>query len=107
MSSFCHSAISLQFLINLSFISTPLLLLPAMCPSPQFAHLYSFGHLFVSSLVWSSSPQLSQTRFRLHLVFVCPYTYVAVMNYHEPVLVVVYSGIRWFSMDVDSILLLL
>ena len=72
-SSSSHSAVGLHFFNYPFFFSTSQLLLPAMCPSPQFTHLDSFGHWFVLSLVWSSSPQFRQTSFRLHLVFVCPY----------------------------------
>ena len=45
------------------------LLLPAMCPSPQFTHLDSFGHWFNSSLVWSSCSQFRQTTFLC--VYIC------------------------------------
>ena len=61
------------FLNTRSIISISQLLLPALSPSPQFTHWASFGHWFVLSLVWSSSPQVRQTAFRRHLVFVCPY----------------------------------
>ena len=37
------------------------------------AHLDSFEHLLVLSLLWSSLPQFRQTPFRLHLTFVFPY----------------------------------
>ena len=62
----------LQF-FNYLFFSSSKLLLPAMCPSPQFTHLDSFVHWLVLPLVWSSFPQFWQTSFRLHVVFMRPY----------------------------------
>ena len=47
--------------------------LPVMCSSPQFSDLYSFGHLWILSLVWWSSLPIQQTALRLYLVFMCPY----------------------------------
>ena len=89
------------FLIALSFFSTSQLLLPVMCPSPQFTHLDSLGHCFVLSLVWSSSPQFRQTAYRRHLVFVS--VFVALVTYHGPVLILVCSGIWWLSGVIESV----
>ena len=52
-----HSDINLIFLIIIYFFSISPSSLPAMCPSPQFAHSDSFEHLSVLSIVWLYSPQ--------------------------------------------------
>ena len=79
------------FLYYSSFISTSQLLLPVMCPSPQFEQLDSFGPLFVLSLVKSSSSYFRQIPFCLQFDF-CMFVFVVIMTYHVSVFVLFYSG---------------
>ena len=95
-----HSAISLH-VFNYPFYCFNLTLI-------TFCHVFFFEvctlrliwTLIFSSLVWSSSLQFRQTTICLRPVLCA--RIVAISTYQGAVTVLVYSGIWWFSRDIDS-----